>query len=225
MLRRRRNKRHWRSGLKESSLPLRVELVNYCSLIDKIVSVAVGEEVAPRDILLRFRQGFNQRSNAEMKTQDLRLLIDVYRNIIPSLDREDLAQQCYIYLLELWDFFKIKWKRNKNKVFYDYARSYLSRWMGNYIAMEIRKYTSEDLREQEELSYEMDVEEKINLDLGWVFLYTKNGKIGKLSVKQKYLLYLRFNKDMSIVEIADLIGQHNKEVEKEFSAIKQKLGD
>jgi hypothetical protein len=222
---RRKKKKHWRSKLQAASFPADIKATQFKTLIESIVQVARGNTITPRDILLRFNQGFKKKINLLYKQEEIGLLIQVHRDSICTISEEDLSQQCYLYLIELWEFYKIKWKKRTNKIFYDYARSYLSRWMGYYVGQEIEKYLSQGYIEKLESVYSIEEREITNLSLGWVFLKTNEGKFKDLNIKQKYLLYLRFNKDLSIKEISGLINQHNKDVEKELSVIKKILGD
>lgn len=214
---RKRRKKHWRKYLSNNLLPARFQLLKYKPLIEKIVSIARGEISNPKDIYQRF--------NSSLSTK-----IDLYKlgysikefNHLSSLQEDDLQQQAFLYLMELWDFYTFTWRKQgsgKSRVFYDFARVNLSRWMGLYVGNEIRNKLSEDKIIITEESYELEDPSILKLDLGWVILKNKEGIFGNLTIKQKYLLFLRYTKDMSILSIAELIQQHRATVEKEFSII------
>lgn len=219
-----RRRRHWRKKLNEPSFPAKIKSSEFEALINKIVDVARRESLEPKDILFRFNQGFRKKAGASFRTEEIGIIINIYKDNICSLDREDLIQQCYLYLIELWDFYKIKWRNKTKKVFYDFARTFLSRWVGYYVGSEISKHLAQGNIEKSEV-IDFEEKEEINLNLGWVFLRSKEGKLKELNIKQKYLLYLRFNKELTNKAISELIGQHIKDVEKEFSNIKTILGE
>lgn len=227
MTRKQRRKKHWRKYLANNLLPAKFQLVEYKPLIEKIVQIARGEETYPRDIYSRFFRALNHKlyGSGELKTATP-LLLKNYSTRLIALQQEDLQQQCWLFLLELWDFFTFTWSQkgsSKSTVFYDYARAQLTRWIGSYVGNQILLAEAERTGGHTPLleSYEMEDPQIFKLDLGWVALKSKDGVFSKLTVKQKYLLYLRYSKELTIDEISSLVKQHRAKIEEEFSIIKR----
>jgi hypothetical protein len=218
MSRKKKKKKHWREFISNNLLPAKYQLVQYEPLIKKITLVARGETQTPKDIYKRFIQSFR----AKHKTNTPVILLKSSSKVIPSLSQEDLEQQCWLYLIELWDFYTYKWNKAgaaTNRVFYDFIRINLSRWLGIYVATEINKHHSEQIGMPITESYEMELPETFKMDLGWVLLKTTDGIFSRLTTKQKYLLFLRYSKDLTIKEISSLVQQHRAKIEVEFSII------
>jgi hypothetical protein len=217
--------RHWRES--KSNLPDQTALVDYIPLIRKIVSVARGEARRPRDIYSRFKGSFSIKyfgPNSNSRVNPFEIIRE-YRDSIQSLSREDLEQECFYFLLELYDFYKLRWKTTNNRAFYDYARIYLTQWLAKYIALEIKKYLAEEQETQyiSEESYSAEETEILKLDINWVFLKLKDGIFSRLSVKQKYMLYLRYTKELQNEDISKLMSWNKAKLEQEFANIKHIL--
>lgn len=206
-----RKPKSWRKYLRNNLLPPRFALVdNYSDLINNICQIAIGKSKTPKSIYEDVLAGFMAKSNSSLL------------NTKPQL--EDIKQQCYVYLMEIWTWYLDKWRRNsryKRIQFYDYIREKIPKLIGNYLGRESRREKSEyqwpnDLIVQPEnsLSYE--------LNLQWVT--TRDGLFKQLSIQQRYLLYLYFNQEMSINEIAILNRQQIEQVKSELKKILRILG-
>lgn len=224
----RRKRKHWRSYLVNNLLPARFQLVEYKSLIDTIVNMARGNATRPLDIYRRFYKSLTYQLTGSSKASvNASLILKNYSTRLLSLQKEDLEQQCFLYLMELWDFFTFTWNKHgaaSTTVFYDFARTNLSRWMAIYVANEIKNNSVEGSWAPLSLeSYEMEDPQIFKLDLGWVILKTQDGRFSQLTTKQKYLLYLRWSKELTIDEISVLIKQHRAKIEQDFSLINKLL--
>jgi hypothetical protein len=222
--RKRRKKKHWRDHLVNNLLPARFQLVQYRPLIQKIVQIVAGEEIRPLDIYQRFYRSLNTKlyGSGEPKT-NTPLLLKSYSTRLVSLQKEDIEQQCWLFLLELWDFYTYSWSKQgaaSSTVFYDFARAQLARWVGSYVGNQIKMANAETVEQIPLLDwYEMEDPQIFKMDLGWVALKSKDGMFGHLTIKQKYLLYLRYSKELTIEEISVLVRQHRAKIEQEFSHI------
>lgn len=214
-----KKKKHWRQYISNNLLPARYQLIDLKPLVTKIASVASGKARNPKDIYLRFTRAVGPyMPNNLSQTVKEELL----------LTQEDIEQQCFLYLMELWDFFTFTWSKRGRKgttVFYDFARANLSRWIGVYIKNLIVNKNAENITSELYLPdiYEMEDPEIFKLDLNWVTIGSTQGVFANLTVKQKYLLFLRYTEKLSIMEISELIQQHHVLVEREFSKINTTL--
>jgi hypothetical protein len=220
----RKKKKHWRKYLVNNLLPAQFQLIQYKPLINTLVGIAQGELIQPKDIYSRFYRALNTKLFGSGKPRvNTPLLLKSYSTRLVSLQREDLEQQCWTFLLELWDFFTFTWSKQSaasTTVFYDYARAQLARWLGSYIGNQIKNSNAETIEfSPEKEYYEMEDPQIFKIDLGWVVFKHKHGLFGQLTIKQKYLLFLRYNKELTIEEIASLINQHRVKIEQEFSII------
>ena len=210
-----KKKKHWRKYLKNNLLPPKFILIEtFAPLVDKLVSVIVGEQHEPRDLYRRFHRAFNTElygtGNSSLSSLVLKTLLS---------DRQDIQQQCFLYLIEIWDWCTRRWKSNRKSgvVFYDYVRALLPRYIGTWLAIQIREY-SVGLHPPTLSPCNTETGPGPEVTLGWVML-SAPGPLSFLTVKQKYLLYLRYSKKLTIIQIADLIQQHRARVEKDFSVI------
>lgn len=215
-----KRRKHWRKKIEKNLLPARADLLQYSSLLDKITQVAIGNTVDPLDITRRFYRA----ANTKTKCLSIEVTPSVVREL--TLEEEEIKQQCWLYLVELWDFWSYTWKKTGKKattIFYDYVRANLSRWIGSYVGLEIARKAGESMTDTEIQEYEMEDPRIFNLDLGWVMLQSKDGIFSNLTIKQKYLLYLRYNKEMKNSLIVGLLNSNLSKVEQEFSTINKVL--
>lgn len=207
------SRKHWRKHLKNNLLPPKYQLVDYSPLIDKLVSVALGETFEPRDLHKRFHSAVRRQKLSMIAFQ------------AHSFERDDLHQQCFLFLLEIWEWCTVRWKSNRrsNVVFYDFVRALLPRYLGTWMALQIKSYSA-GLIPGSLSDISVEVEQVPEINLGWVMIKQTTGPLSELNVKQKYLLYLRYSKKLTIVQIAGLVDQHRAKIEAEFSAINKLIG-
>jgi hypothetical protein len=225
---RKRKKKHWRDHLVNNLLPARFQLVQFKPLIQKIVKIISGEEIYPLDIYQRFYRSLNTKlyGSGAYKT-NTPLLLKSYITRLSVLEKEEIEQQCWLFLMELWDFHTYSWSKKgaaSSSVFYDLARAQLARWMGSYIGNQIKMINTETIEQIPLIDwYEMDDPQIFKLDLGWVMLKGQNNIFSCLTIKQRYLLYLRYSKELTIEEISILVQQHRARIEEEFTNINKIL--
>lgn len=203
-------RKHWRKHLKNNLLPPKYQLVStFSPLIDKLVDIVWGSP-EPRDLHRRLHSAVRRHKLSVVTFQQMR---DIF-------SRDDVRQQCYLFLLEIWEWCVARWKPNRrsNVVFYDFVRALLPRYLGAWMANQIKSYSA-GLVPGNPSDYILEVEVAPQINLGWVMIKQVDGPLSTLSVKQKYLLYLRYSKQMTILEIAGLIDQHRAKIEQEFSVI------
>jgi len=214
-------KKHWRAYT-SNDLPPKSKLVElFTPLINSLVSLVLEEQVGPLDMKRRFYGAFTQafygRSDSSLSSSLLQYLCEY--------SRDDLTQQCYLFLIEIWDWYSSRWRQYKSQsmVFYDYVRTLLPKYLGRYLANEIRTYTA-GLVPLPLSDISMEVESLPPFKLGWVILKHSSGPLAQMTVKQKYLLYLRYSKKLTIKQISSLVRQHRAKIEQEFSVINKLIG-
>lgn len=218
-----RRRKHWRAYIVNNQLPPKFELADkYKPLIEKLVLIATGQSIGPGDMYKRFKMAFGR--TGDLSLQDY---LSAYRDVV--CDQEDLVQQCYMYLMEIWEWARTRWGRSdRSIVFYDYVRFNLPKYLGTHLVHLINSYNAELAGQAyllEEPSYELEDPPIFHLNLSWVVLRSKDGIFSNLTTKQKYLLYLRYNRGYTIDKISSLIQQHRARVEQEFSSLNKIIGD
>lgn len=224
---RRKKPKHWRKFIVNNLLPPKFELIEkFTPLVDKIVLIAIGQNKGPVDIYKRFQSAFREKVN--IGSLDVSTYVSAYRDTFGGID--DIKQQCYLYLVEIWSWCRKHWRRYQTRgtVFYDYVRSNLPRYMAIHLAHQINSYNAEMSGQSyllQEPTYEPEDPIVFHLNLSWVVIKSKDGVFSNLTTKQKYLLYLRYNRGYTIEKIALLIQQHRAKVEQEFSKLNKILGE
>lgn len=217
---------HWRKRQNHNQLPAKFQLVDYSPLIDKILAVSRGDLSGPKDITTRFRQAFCTKAFGRKSTNiDLTLVLHKFSTVAPDLREEDLRQQCYLFLVELWTFYERRWKKHgssRSNTFYDYARTNLSRWMGIFVANVLIRMLSEKQIEREQFC-EQVIADSLTVDLGWVFQESPEEMFRNISIQDKYLIYLRYSKSYSDQEIGLLVGSGKKQVKQQLDRICKRI--
>lgn len=218
--------KHWRHNLKQK-VPEADQLIpKYTKLVDSIVDVVFGRVSSSTSKYLQFwflkhaTRSFLQTRESTISTNNL-LVIRELINGSAYLSEEDVRQQAFLILFEMWCFYrdKVKPGRQTKFVFYDYVRFNLVKHIGTFVGnqlllqlgdMEVPQYSEEEW---------MDDPELIDFSLGWILLKSNVGPLAEMTVREKYLLYLRYGRNMTIKEIAALTKRHRASIENDFSRI------
>lgn len=230
MVQKKRKRRRWRHALLTRTYPDINELpVVYKNLIGTVTDIITGKRSDPVTLHFNFYKTLSYKVFKQTKTwtPHTLLLLRVLIDRLPHLSREDIEQQAWLYLLEMWKFYSNRrgFIRSGASLFYDYVRvnlvRYMSAWMANQILMASGDHLGPVFSEETYL----DEPEEFKLSLNWVILKKDTGRLCFLSTRQKYLVFLRYAKQMTTVQIAELTHQHRATVEQDFSIIKQLIGD
>jgi hypothetical protein len=225
---RKRRKKSWRHFIVNGMPPPRYELIDrYSNLIETVTDIVTNEAQGPKSLSHWFYKSLSWKLFGQTKvcTPHTYILIRVLINELPELSREDIEQQAWLYLMEMWNFYVDNYRHNKavRFVFYDYIRFNLVKYMSNWIANQIKISTADSKANfVSDVTY-IEEPKDINVDLGWVILQSDTGFLSELSVRQKYLIFLRYVKELSIMEISDLMQRNHKSIEKDFTAINKLL--
>lgn len=226
---RKRKKKNWRRYIVNGMPPARYELPDrYENLLTTITNIILGKTNKPKTLHFVFYKTLSYKVFRQTKawTPHTYLLLRTLIDKLPHISRDDIYQQAWLYLMEMWDFYASRYNHNKKTcfVFYDYVRfnliRYMSSWMANQILMGVADNTGPVFLEETW----MDDPEEIHLDLNWVIVQSSNGKLGLLSTRQKYLVFLRYVKQMTILDISGLTRRHRSAIEEDFSIINHLLG-
>jgi hypothetical protein len=204
--------------------PPKYELVDrYSSLVTTITDIITGEDEGPRSLSHWFYKSLSWKLFGQTKvcTPHTYLLIRTLIDNLSHFSREDIEQQAWLYLMEMWDFYVDTYKHNKvaRFVFYDYVRFNLIKYMTNWVANQVHLNMADFKAPVVSGVAYVDDPQDLNIDLGWVILKSETGFLASLSTRQKYLIFLRYVKQMSILEISKLTQRNHKSIEKDFTAI------
>jgi DNA-directed RNA polymerase specialized sigma24 family protein len=145
------------------------------------------------------------------------------------LSKEDIEQQAWLYLTEMWEHYVDTYKHNQvaRFVFYDYVRFNLIKYMTSWVANQIHINVADYKAPNADGVIHMEETDELHMDLGWVILKSDSSFLSDLTVRQKYLIFLRYVKQMSILEISKLTQRNHKSIEKDFTLITRtiKAGD
>jgi DNA-directed RNA polymerase specialized sigma24 family protein len=202
----------WRYYL-TNKLPKQNELIKFMPMLKNMVKVARGESLVPKDIAFSYYKTINQQlcNNQKPGTSNPQLIIKTF-NKLETLSAEDLEQQAYIYLLHLHKFYEKNWEAIRNRTisnrggtFNDYVRQKVIRYLALYVSNEIKNKVADYYYKDENIDgmYELEEPETLEMNLGWLFVKEKGGLFKDLNVKQKYLIYLKYNQELSNKEIAE----------------------
>lgn len=220
---------YWRRHLVTKELPSRDELLpQFTKLINTITDVITGRSSTPLSLHYWFfkRVGSRVLGSSPVSFPYTVTLCRERIDSIPNLSEDDIRQQAILYLFEMWNFYKDKIKPGKKTkfVFYDYVRFNLIKYMAVWVSHQILQNTGDALAPRfSDITY-MDEPDDLDFGLSWVMLKSNHGILAELSTRQKYLIYLRYTKGMTIKEIAALTQRHRALIEKDFSEINTVLG-
>jgi hypothetical protein len=215
-------KKHWRRSSSKTRINPESSIVStYSGTIEKIIDIATGTTVGPRHLFTIFNRSIKLILGSSITKEQL----NRYSTVIQELSREDLKQQCYLYLIELWNFFKVKWSNRSNKyptVFYDVIRSTLPRWIGRYVGKLILAAEAEQRVDKVDGITE-PIQAQIDIDLSWIMLNDKESMFNFLSISDRYKLYLRYWKRFKVSEVSELLNRNIDLVSKDYVRIKENL--
>lgn len=218
--------KHWRHKLSEK-VPEKDQLVpNFSRIVDSIVDIVYGRVSSSTSRYLQF-WFLKNVSRTLLDTRSSTISTDtllVVRELIERcahLSEEDVRQQALLIVVEMWSFYreKVKPGRRTKFVFYDYVRFNLVKHIGTFVGnqlllqmgdMEVPRFSEEAWMEDPEL---------IDFSLGWILLKSNVGPLADMTIREKYLLYLRYGRNMTIKEIAALTKRHRASIENDFSRI------
>lgn len=223
--------KHWRKSTNKTLLPLdETGLLVYRETVKKLVNIARGQTRKPAHLYNIFIRAFNtvlfKKGNSLVDSTEL---LNRYSTVIQDLSEENLEQQCYLFLIELWNFLQYRWKFRSRKyktVFYDTVRSTLPRWLGRFIAKLVQSNIADQhYMNQYHISELQDSElNEIEINLKWVTLKNTYSIFKMLSVKEKYLLYLRYERGFKVKDISLMlkrnIGLLSKDYQRIFRSLK-----
>lgn len=222
--------RNWRDNNVVKKPGSNIEtLKQFSGLINSIKEIILGISTEPSSLHFWFYKSLSYQVFGQTKAWTPLTLTILRERIdnISNLNQEDIEQQINLYLLEMHNFYSKRLKSGKKSkfTFYDFIRfnliKYMSKWVGHQILLSTGDHFAPDITK--EIDYPAEDFTLLKLDLGWVMLKSNQGIWGFLSVRQKYLIYLRYNKGLTILEISDLVHRHRASVEKEFMEINQVL--
>lgn len=221
--------KHWRQNLKQKEVPPKEELLSrFDNLIESIVDVVINGGQESSSLHFWFHKKVGGRifgftgACTPLSIYMVRERIDSAAN----LSEEDVRQQLIVNLLEIWSFYKDKIKPGKKTrfVFYDHVRFNLIKHISTWISHQILTNTGDVLAPKFSETTYIDEPSILKVNLGWVLLKSNQGPLSNLTTKQKYLLYLRYSKNLTIKEISVLTKRHRASIEKDFSTINSLLG-
>ena len=188
-----------------------------------ITNIITGETNEPRSLSYWFYKNLAWKllSQTKVCTPHGYLVSRTLIDELPGLSREDIEQQAWLYLIQMWDFYADHYRHNRvaRFVFYDYVRFNLIKYMATWIAHQIHLSVADTLIDNTPGITYIEDPETLDLSLGWVILKSEQGALSSLSTRQRYLIYLRYFKQLSILEIAELAQRNHKSIEKDFTAI------
>lgn len=225
----RKKRKSWRHYIVNGMPPPRYELTErYGNLVSTITDIITDEQPGPKSLTYWFYKNLSWKlfSQTKASTPHTHLLIRTLIDSLPHLAREDIEQQAWLYLMEMWTFYVDTYKHNKvaRFVFYDYVRFNLIKYMTNWIAHQVQLNVVDTKAPNVDQAVYMKDPEGIKLDLGWVILKSETSFLSSLTTRQKYLIFLRYVKQMSILEIAKLTQRNHKSIEKDFAIINKATG-
>ncbi len=198
-------------------LPPKFYLLEYQSLINKMIDIALLKTQKPLDIFKLVVSGFHSKIKNSSYT-------DIVYQYLEKFSVEDLQQQGFLFLLELWNHHQksSRWTTRQEGIsFYDFIRKLVPVWIGRYIANQILIWKGDKLIDTSIQTVELVLPEIFKPELSWVVFKNTDKVFGRLSVKQKYYLYLKYGKDYSVEEISKLLNQHPVRISREFSIIEE----
>ena len=219
----------WRKKLLTQELPSQEELLpKFSNLIDQIVDIVVGRSSRSTFLHFWFYKTVSYKVLGKTKgwTPQTYMIIRERIGSISNISEEDIRQQVTLYLFEMWEFYRNKIKPGKKTrfVFYDYVRFNLIKHTASWISTQILTSTGDILAPVFSDVMYMEEPDDLDFSLSWVMLKSNQGVLSELTIRQKYLVFLRYIKSMKITEIANLTGRHRSLIEKDFSQINQILG-
>lgn len=205
----------------------RFRLTEYENFVTKLSDLATGKQVTSKKMKAYFDKGFSSKMRHLHPTRGATYcslhLLQVYTTVIPELSEEDVRQQVRLYIVELWNFMVGRWSSFNHYTFYKYLLTKVSNWIGKWMASKIQSYWHGMQGTGEEPTTFIDEDLAVELNLGWTMLQERYGLFRGMSLHQKYMLYLRYTKDLTNGQIAELIGICIDKVNKNFMVINKKL--
>lgn len=187
----------------------------YNNYITKLTNTATGKEFEWNVSTKNFYRTLSKELGIKKylyKIDEVRTLLTEVRTI----SEEDIQQEINELLLE----FHIKYLAKKQRVrFTWYILGNLSRRLAERIAKVIREEKADKFYPV--FSEETWMEEPItfSMNLGWTTIKSKEGLFKLLTTFQKYLLFLRYNRNMTIPQISKFLGRNVKLIELDFMTV------
>ncbi len=195
--------------------------VRYKNLVDQLVETAIGS---------RFKwdsatQNFYRTLAKELGIRNWRFKVDAIRDSLlecRSLDPGDIRQEVLIILLEYHKQYLAK-RQKAGFTVYVLLNSprRLAEVMGRHLLAEWGDKKHPIFSEE----CWMEDPEPLTLNLGWVALKSQEGVFKRLSLYQKYLLFLRHKNSMTVEQIANLLHRHVSYIEADFGRINRILSE
>lgn len=208
---------------REKLLP-KEDLIRYqyiCSKLSSLVFTGKG----PYTYYQGFKEGLNSvlLDDTSLKNPIEILLII---NSIPTISKEDIEQQVFLFMLEYWQFKKDSMTQKitpKCRFSKEMKRS-VSRLTGKWIGKQFLNYLNRYQKPETNFSLP-DEPSLLRMDLSWVFLKKKEGIWSKFRTYQKYLIYLRYKKKLTFKEISEVTGYCKTSLDKQFQELEELLSD
>ncbi len=193
----------------------------YKEFLDKLVLVATGETFVWNSMTRNFYQTLAQ----QLHCLNWRAKVDTLRDTLKearSFDADDIRQEALMILL---DHFKSYMAKRQKVKFTLYTLLNVPRRLAEKIASLILVERGDRHQPVYSEEYWMDEPESLNLNLGWVSLKSQEGVFSRLSLFQKYLLFLRYKESMTVQQISQLLGRPLSHLESDFGKINAILSE
>lgn len=223
-----KRKKYWRDYVVNGMPPPMYELrERYSSLISKLVDIITGESLSPSSLHFWFYKRLSYQlfgQTVSWTPHTLTLSRELINNT-PSLDKEEIEQQCWLFLIEIWAFYVDTYRHDKEHkfVFYDYARFHLVRYISDWVSKQILLSVGDVNSPVFSDEYWIEDPDLFKVNLGWIVLRSQDSRIKSLSVSQKYLLYLKHGKQLSVDEICSLTKRNKSAINEDLAHINKTI--
>lgn len=193
--------------------------IRYKYHLDYFVAMATGERFIWDSVTNNYYSSLCRNLKIKGWGQKVNEVRDMLLNL-RSISKEDVYQEALISLLDCYHKYIAKMRRCTFTV---YLLIHVPRYLAKVISENIKIEKGDSYCPTFSEEYWMDEPERLSINLAWVTLKEKGGVFSTLTTFQKYLLYLRYNKGMTVKEISGLTGRNLKLLELDFGYINKLL--